>query len=309
MPSLDEVRSALTNPNISSFPQEQQAQATRQLSPNPGANLSLAASDPASSQGQFGSAAGNSDYAAKFGTALQSLLKQYQQLGTKPFQQQALNASDAQTNASTAALTNPANQGYNPSTIMNAGSAAAKPFNPIIQGAQDSAQTFGEQIKSFGDVLKSSQDLLDKQAQTKKDTQNEAQQLVHEAIAAGSDAISSLAKTQPDIIKLAGYDANTITGFVTALQKQETKKTSSTTTPSGYTPTEKKTAARAGIPEGSALDYFLNTPPAFQDVWIRSIAPSLASNPNQTFSVEDVSRNYQSWFKSTQKTTSNPFAK
>lgn len=309
MPTIDEVRQALTHPNILSFPQDQQAQATRQLSPNPGAGLSLAASDPGSSQGQFGSAAGNSDYATKFGTALQGLLKQYQQLGTKPFQQQGLNASDAQTNASTSALTNPGLQGYNPGTIMNAGSAAEKPFNPIIQSAQNSAQTFGEQIKSFGDVLKSSQDLLDKQAQTKKDAQNEAQQLVHEAIAAGSDAIASLAKTQPDIIKMAGYDANTITGFVTALQKTEKVK-SSGTSPTGYTPTEKKTASRAGLAEGPALDYFLNTPAAFQDVWLRNIAPSLATNPNQNFTVEDVARNYQAWYKSTQKPTIvNKFAK
>lgn len=309
MPSLDEVRSALINPNISSFPQEQQAQATRQLSPNPGSNLTMAAQDPGSSQGQFGSQAGNSEYAAKFGTALQGLLKQYQQLGTKPMQQQALNASDAQTNAGTAAMTNPSLQGYNPSTIMNAGSAAEKPFNPIIKGAQDSAQTFGEQIKSFSDVLKSSQNLLDKQAQTKKDTQNEAQQLVHEAITVGSDAVESLIKTQPDIVKLAGYDPNTITGYITALKKSEIKKASTASTPSGYTPTEKKTASRAGLQEGQALDYFLSTPAAFQDQWIRSIAPSLASNPNQTFTAEDVARNYQSWYKSTQKKTTNPFAK
>ena len=226
MPTLDEVRNALTNPNISSFPVDQQAQATRQLNPNPGAGLSLAASDPASFGGQVGSEAGNADYAAKFGTALQGLLKQYQTLGTKPFQQQALNASDAQVNASTTALTNPALQGYSPGTIMNSGQSAAAPFSPIIEGANNSSKTFSEQLRGFGDILNNAQNLLKEQQATKEKAQSQAQDLIHEAINVGSDAIAALMESQPELIKAAGYNKDTVLGIVTALKKTETKKSS-----------------------------------------------------------------------------------
>lgn len=194
-------------------------QAPRSLDPNPGQNLNLAASGQT---GQFGTPSGNTDYAAKFGTALQGLLKQYQQLGTKPMQTQALNASDAQTNASTAALTNPALQGYAPSTINNASSAAAKPFDPIIQGAQNSAQTFGEQIKGFGDVLNNAQNFLKEQSAQQEKSQANARDIVNSAMSIGSDAVNSLIKTNPDLVKAAGYDTKTLQGLSDALKGKET---------------------------------------------------------------------------------------
>lgn len=237
-------------------PPADHVQAPQQPQADPGRSLNMAASDPLSFGGQVGSAAGNSEYANKFGIAMQGLLKQYQTLGTKPFQEQALNASDAQTKASTTALTNPSLQGYNPGTIMNSGQSAAQPFNPIIQGAQNAGQTFSEQIRGFGDVLNNAQNLLQTQQAQSRQMQSDAQNIVHDAISAGSDAVAALIKAQPDLAKLAGYNSDTLQGVITGLKKSETKKTSSPSPSPGTKSISSSTQTKYGLSSDIAQDEF-----------------------------------------------------
>ena len=64
------------------------------------------------------------------------------------------------------------------------------------------------------------------------------------------------------------------------------------------TPTQKRELESSGLDAASieAQDYFLNTPNEFRDLWTRNIASSLASDPNQMFTLEQVIENYQSWY-------------
>ena len=191
---------------------------------DPGRSLSLAAGSPMDFSGAFGSNTGNSDYASKFGMALTGLLQKAQAMqrsASSNLTTGGLNYSDAGINASNAQLTNPALRGYAPSTIMNAGSTAASPFQTGAQGLTQIGSTFNEQLGNFSDALGNAKNLMaDYQAQQEK-AQANAQNLIHEAIASGSDAVAALVKSQPDLVKLAGYSPDTLNGVVTALKKTE----------------------------------------------------------------------------------------
>lgn len=163
------------------------------------------------------------DQSVQFGLALQGLLKNAQTLGTKPFVTQALNASDAQSQA-IMAPTQQSLIGASPSVQDSVRNNQASVFSPLISGANNSAQTFSEQLGGFKDAVSSAQNFMQAyQAQQEQVKQN-AQNIVHDAIAGGSDALTALIKSQPDLIKLAGYTPDTLQGVVSGLQKQESSK-------------------------------------------------------------------------------------
>lgn len=88
----------------------------------------------------------------QFNTALLGLMKEHQSLGTKPFVQQSLNAQEAQANR-VSAQTPDSLIGAAPTVQSGVRSASAAAINPTIQGAENSAQTFGEQLNSFGNLI------------------------------------------------------------------------------------------------------------------------------------------------------------
>src|SRR5688572_7800574 len=108
-------------------------------------NIGLGSGDP----GAYANL--NQDQSRVFGLAVMDLLRQYQKLGTKPFVQQQFNAQDQQVKRSI--YTSPDLIGAAPGVQAGARNAAVGALRPTIQGAQDSQQTFGEQIKNFGTTI------------------------------------------------------------------------------------------------------------------------------------------------------------
>jgi len=192
-------------------------------------NLQLASGDTQSNLNLSNQLSGNlnntitstsSDAYSKFNDALLSMLKQYQTMGTANFASQAYNAQTQQNNAVlNPNLTNL--QGASPAQQQSVIQSGANVFSPTIQGAQQGAQTFSEQLNSFGNLLNRAQDLATQHANDLKQAKTDAQNLIHDAISGGSDALAALIKSQPDIVKTAGYTNDTLNGVVTGLQKQE----------------------------------------------------------------------------------------
>lgn len=174
---------------------------------------------------------GGQDQSVQFGLALQNLLKQSQQLGTKSFVNQGLNASDAQQGAISAS-TPQSLIGASPGQQDSVRSNQASIFSPLIQGANSAAQTFGEQLGGFKDAVSSAQNFMQSYQQQQQQSKTNAQNIIHDAVAGGSEALTALIKTQPDIIKLAGYTPDTLQGVVSGLQKNEQQKADSLKTTS-----------------------------------------------------------------------------
>ncbi len=86
-------------------------------------------------------------------------------------------------------------------------SASMDALNPTIGGARDVLTQAGNLIKDYQTA----------QQQSKQD----AQGIVHDAIAGGSDALAALIRSQPDVVKLAGYNNDTLNGVLLGLKKQE----------------------------------------------------------------------------------------
>lgn len=156
----------------------------------------------------------------QFNTAVQGLLKQYQTMGTKPFAVQGFNAQELQNNRILAAP--PSNMvGASPSQQNSVRSASSQAVSPTIQGAQNSQQTFGEQLNSFGNSIKDAQNFMQSYQANQANQKSQAQSIIHDAIAGGSDALTALIQSQPDLVKLAGYSPETLQGMVTGLKKNE----------------------------------------------------------------------------------------
>lgn len=155
-----------------------------------------------------------------FNTAVMGLLQKYQKMGTAGFQRQGLDATQLQADR-ISAPPSPGMVGAAPSLQNSVRSASANAVDPTIQSAGNSAQTFGEQLNSFGNATRSAQDYMKTYQQGQQQAKNDAQQIIHDAISGGSGALAALIQSQPDIVKLAGYTADTLTGVVSGLQKQE----------------------------------------------------------------------------------------
>jgi len=99
----------------------------------------------------------------KLGPALVDLLQKYQNLGTKPFQEQAINASDEQANR---VLAGPGENliGASPSDQRSVISGRAGAVEPTISGANRDMRTFSEQISSLKDFVDQVQAQEERQA-------------------------------------------------------------------------------------------------------------------------------------------------
>lgn len=158
---------------------------------------------------------------SKFNTLLMSLLTRRQQMGTRGFAEQGLNAQDLQTSRVSAQT--PADLiGASPSVQNSVRSASAGAVDPTIQSANQSQQTFSEQLRSFSDSIGSAQNLL-KEYQAQEDKlKTDAGAIINFALETGGSAgLETLLQTQPDIFKKAGFDSKTISGLIPAIKKQE----------------------------------------------------------------------------------------
>lgn len=159
--------------------------------------------------------------AQKFGFAIMDLLKRYQTLGTRPFVQQGLDAQQAQNNA-IMAPTPQSLIGASPNQQDSVRNAQAQAYNPTIQGARQSAQTFGEQLNSFGDVVKSVQTLMKNQEDTLNQQRDDARSVVNQILTT-TDPSSLHGLNRDDLATLekqAGYPKGFLDSAITYKHQQ-----------------------------------------------------------------------------------------
>lgn len=129
------------------------------------------------------------------------LLKQYQSGGTA-----ALNQAQQQ-QIGRGMTTDPNLIGASPGEQNASREASMQALSPTIGGARDVINAATKAISDYT-VAKN---------QAKVDAQN----VIHEAINAGSEAVNALIQSQPDLLKMAGYDVGTLQGVATSLKRQE----------------------------------------------------------------------------------------
>lgn len=100
----------------------------------------------------LGSAVPTGSPYANFGLALMDLLRQYQQVGTRPLVEQQFAAQQAQVNRALAP-TSPELIGAAPQIQAAVREAQVGALEPVIAGARQAQRTFAEQIQGFGDAL------------------------------------------------------------------------------------------------------------------------------------------------------------
>lgn len=129
------------------------------------------------------------------------LLKQYQSGGTTALNQ-------AQQQQIGRGMSTPQSLiGASPSEQNAVRNASMEALSPTIGGARD---VINAATKAISDYTVAKQ-------QAKVDAQN----VIHEAINAGSEAVNALLQSQPDLLKMAGYDQGTLQGVATSLRRRE----------------------------------------------------------------------------------------
>lgn len=186
----------------------------------PNRNIDLANTPPLDLSNGSAPPQANPQTVNQFNTAVQGLLKQYQTMGTKPFAVQGFDAQQVQNNRISAAPT-PDMVGASPGQQNSVRTSSAQAVQPTISGAQNSQQTFGEQLNSFGNSIKDAQSFMQSYQTSQTQQKSQAQALIHDTISGGSDALAALIQSQPDLVKLAGYSPETLQGVVAGLRKTE----------------------------------------------------------------------------------------
>ena len=149
---------------------------------------------------------------SKFNEALMQMMKQYQTLGTGSILGAELNARDLQANRISAQAT----PGMSPSLQNQVRTAQAEALDPTIQGAQQSRQTFTEQIKSLGDTLSQVKGIGQWMQETERNTQLDAQNLIFKL----PDVVKNLDdKAKRDLEKKAGLQSGII-DLIPATEKE-----------------------------------------------------------------------------------------
>lgn len=159
----------------------------------------------------------------QFSLALLDLLKQQQQLGTRPFVEQELAGVEAQ--AERVFQTPSELIGASPQLQSNVRGAAVGALEPTIRGAQTSQRTFGEQIRGFGSAVEAArlfgQDFEEREQKSKDARKQSALFSVNIALKTGADALEALINQSPNIFKAAGVDAEAIRTLLPALKEKE----------------------------------------------------------------------------------------
>lgn len=149
-----------------------------------------------------------------FGVQVMDLLKRFQQMGTRGFAEQGLNAQQAQVNRTSAET--PADLvGASPSLQSSTRNAAVNALDPIVNSAKNSQQTFTEQLTSAKDFLK--------EIQTQRDKEQDNARTVVNNILTTTDPESLKGLSQDEVNnleKLAGYPKGFLASAITYKQKQ-----------------------------------------------------------------------------------------
>lgn len=171
---------------------------------------------------QAGIAQGQSTGFDSFNTAIMGLMRKYQQLGTKDFQEQSLDAAKEQNKRISAQTPNEL-IGASPGLQSGVRSSYAGALDPTIESGRSSAQTFGEQIRSFGDAINTTREFMS-DYQTKVDkARDDARAVIKDALTiGGSDSLKGLAPEElASLEKAAGYPKGYIQGVSQTLKERE----------------------------------------------------------------------------------------
>ncbi len=197
------------------------------LTPSPGSrSLNMTAGNDTGvmqqGQAQAQSVAQSADTpVTNFNSAITGLLQKYQQLGTKGFVTQGQDAQQLQADR-IAAPTSPDMIGAAPSLQNSVRSNSASAVTPTINSAQDSAQTFGEQLNSFGDTVESARSLMRDYEATQNKTRDDARAVINQILTTTDPSslkgldIEELTQLE----KVAGYPKGFLSEAVTYKQKQ-----------------------------------------------------------------------------------------
>lgn len=191
-------------------------------------NLQIQSGDPAAILGASRSSAQTtgssvpSNATGKFGELLMGLLQRHQGLGTAQFAQQGFNAQQQQNNT-VLAQTPDSLIGAAPGVQAGVRNAAASSYDPTIQGARQSAQTFAEQIKSYGDTIGAARQMIqDYQSQQDKARDDARSVILNAFTIGGADSLKGLDSTEiAQLEKNAGYPKGYIEGVGKTLKERE----------------------------------------------------------------------------------------
>ena len=158
-----------------------------------------------------------------FNIRLMEMLKQYQSMGTRPFAEQSLNAQE---NQAQRVFNTPSNLiGASPALQSQVRGADVSAIQPTISSANQSQQTFGEQLGGFGDAITRAQGLVQQfeqqRQQQEENAKNDMRYAISVASEAGSAGLESLLKANPNAFKLAGLDPES---YIAAIKSQESAK-------------------------------------------------------------------------------------
>ena len=157
-----------------------------------------------------------------FNQAILGLLQRYQQLGTKPFVEQGLNAQREQTNRISAQT--PSNLiGASPALQESVRSGQAGALQPTIQGAQQGAQTFKEQLSAFGNAIDAAKSFVATQEASQNKSRDDARSLIKDSFSMfGGSAFDKISPEEATALeKSAGLPKGYILGVGDTIKERE----------------------------------------------------------------------------------------
>jgi len=154
-----------------------------------------------------------------FNLKLMDLLKQYQQLGTRPFEERALGLEEEQVER----IMREAEPGMPPRFQRYVREAEAGALEPSIAGARAGARTFAEQLRGFGDVLEQSRAIVAQMQQSEEQARRNARDLIRDAFAyLGGSAFEGMdPKELEQLEKTAGYPKGFLTDVGQTVKERE----------------------------------------------------------------------------------------
>lgn len=167
------------------------------------------------------SAAPNDAHYTQFNAALMGLLKTQQGMGTKGFQEQGFNAQQAM-NDKVLAPTSSDFVGAAPGTQDSVRSGQAQAIQPLVTGANNAGQTFGQQINSLGDAINAAKSFGDSYQTHQDNMQQQARDNITQAMQIGGAAgLEAMDKANPNIFKVAGLDYDSLIAAAKAQEKYQ----------------------------------------------------------------------------------------
>lgn len=166
----------------------------------------------------FNRAPQNNSYSI-FNNALMEMLKSYQTMGTRPAQEQALDLSTQQAQRGMEQAT----PGMSPGQQSAVRSASQSALTPSIQGAQQRAQTFSEQLSGFKGVLQQTQSMAQALEDQRFKIQENARKMVNDSITQfGSQAFEGVNEQElAQVEKEAGLPKGYLLRTAKSLKEKE----------------------------------------------------------------------------------------